>query len=530
MKHRTALAWLTMACTALSAAACGERDAKWDSTFVRGATVGLSGAVAMVDQQRDELMMLTTDGDRDLSVERLKIGKNIVTATPSNDRERLFVLTRGEARRLNEGDEVPQLFVIGGGSRPGIERRYELENPAQQLALDPLGEWAIAFDSGGVVVNLNELVLVNLAQPMTAENPLPKTLRSIGGRPQRFTFTTPLTLPNGETRRLLVVETEQDVAVIDLASPETPEITVPLPRTAANQAARPAQVIFHDDLPGGEVASFLAVRFSNDNSVLTLRLTDPQPNSKSSLGLSPNLVDASALPSTIDFVETDRGLRLAALVPAASTAVLFDPNTSKSERVQFDRRYSGIARITGSLGTPPENGDVALLYSSVDPHIAFWRLGSASATPYASFESYAVNTQVSAVLDIPGNEFGFLKLLIGANQREFFLLDLDKHESYPMQAITGFNLRLAPDGLRAWAFPTSGRDFARLTFDNRHPTSFAVERGIVDVFDITNQGSGRSTLVLHDTPGDVAVTVFDALDPDSAKTRYFGDLKLTGLR
>lgn len=516
---------------ALFAAGCGDREEKWDARFTRGATVGLTGSVAMADLARDELMMLTTHGDNELAVERLKIGKNIVTAVPSANRQRLFVLTRGEDRRLKEGDEMPQLFVVRGGTTPEIEQHYDLSNPARQLALDPLGEWAIAFDSGGVVVNLNELMLVKLDQPMVKdENPRPLALRSIGGRPQRFTFTTPLTLPNGETHRLLVVETEQDVAVIDLEHPEVPEITVPLPRTAANQAARPVEVTFHDDVPGGEVASFLAVRFDNDSSVLTLRLGDPKPDSTSTLSLSPNLVDAGNLPTKVDFVETDRGLRLAALVPTVKAAVLFDPNTSKSERVQFDQSYSGIARITNSLGVKPDSGDVALLYSNQAPYIAFWRLGYASATPYASFESYLVDTQISGVLDIPGDEFGHLKLLTGQNQQEFFVLDLDKHESYPMQAVSGFSLSLAPDGQRAWAFQSGAFDFARLTFDNRHPTSFAVERGIAAVFDIEKRDGGRSTIVLHDTGDDAAVTLFDALNPDSAHTRFVGELKFEGVR
>lgn len=509
---------------------CEGRDAQWDAPFERGDSVGLTGSVALVDRARNELMMLSTHGDQNqLSVERLRIGKNIVIAQPSRDREQLFVLSSGERRRLNESDEKPQLTVVSGGLQPAVEQVYELSAPLQKLALDPEGEWAVVHDAGGVVVNVNELILVNLAEPSAV--PLPKTIRSTGGAPQRFTFTPRLTLPGGGRHRLLVVETNQDVAVLDLSRPEASEITVPLPRTALGQTAQPAQVVFHDALPP-DGASYLAVRLANDNSVLTLRLAERDADGEVAVSLVPNLVDAGGLPSTVEFVQTDRGLRLAALVPSLATAVLFDPASSKSERVQFDRAYSGIARVTKYVGQVPENGDVALLYSNQVTSIAFWQLGNASATPYASFESYGVDTTVASVLDVPGEEYGYLKLLVASNQTEFFLLDLHSRLSYPMHALDRFNLRLSPDGLRAWAFQPGDSQFARLTFHDKHPATFDVELPVSDVFDIRRSGGGRSALVLHSSQSgaaDLGVTLFDAEHPDSAHTRFVSELKLEGL-
>jgi hypothetical protein len=508
--------------------ACADRSAVWDTQFNRGNTVGLTGSVAMVDQRRNEVMMLSTHDENQLAVERLPIGKNIVAAQPSRDNDKLFVLTRGDQPRTQPEDEKPQLFVISGGIQPKVLQKYELTQPLQKLALDPEGEWAVVHDAGGVVVNVNELILVDLAKPERA--PIFKTIRSTGGAPERLTFTPPLTLPSGERHRLLVVQTNRDVTVIDLERPETSEITVPLALTANRQTARPDQVAFHDALPGADEASYLAVRFGNDASVLTLRLSERDDGA---LSLAPNLLDAGALPSTVEFVRTDRGLRVTALVPSLATAVLFDPQTSKSERVQFDRAYSGIARVTSLVADAPDDGDVALLYSDQVASIAFWQLGTASATPYASFESYGVDTTVSSVLDVPGESFGFLKLLVASNQREFFLLDLKSRLSYPMHALDRFNLRLSPDGLRAWAFQPGDLQFARLTFEDKHPSTFDVERPVADVFDIQRSGGGRSAVVLHASQsddGDVGVTLFDAEEPDSARTRFVSQLMLEGIR
>ncbi|MGC4091735.1 MAG: hypothetical protein QM756_28395 [Polyangiaceae bacterium] len=219
-------------------------------------------------------------------------------------------------------------------------------------------------------------------------------------------------------------------------------------------------------------------------------------------------------------------------MPSQRSALLFDPATSKSETVKFDRAYSGIARITGALNESPAQGDVALLYSATDPTIAFWRLGTASSTPYASYDSYGVDARVSRVIDIPGEKYGYLKLLTGENQSEFFMLDLVKRESYPMKALNGFTLRLAPDGLRAWAFAPHALSLAQLSFDPNHPTSYAVERPVDDVFDIERSDGGRSALALHsayDSTQDLGVTLFDAQNPDSAHTRFVSGLMLRGL-
>ncbi|MGC4091736.1 MAG: hypothetical protein QM756_28400 [Polyangiaceae bacterium] len=225
-------------------------------------------------------MMLTSPAEAELEVTRLAVGKNIVKALPSLDRQRLFVLSRGEERRLRESDEKPKLTVVRGDTAPAVLASYELGDPAQKLVLDPQGEWAIVYDAGGVVVNSNELVLVDLRADDPVAALLSKTLHSTGGQPERFTFTSPLTVPSGAQHRLLVVETNQDLSIIDLTYPEKPEVRVSLPKSA-----KPSQVAFHDDPTGA--ASYLAVAFDNDSSVLTLELGDPSAEGKSGISVIP---------------------------------------------------------------------------------------------------------------------------------------------------------------------------------------------------------------------------------------------------
>lgn len=510
-----------------------ERDEAWNTRFEPGEVVGLRAAVAVVDRERDEVLLLSSSAENALTGRRVKVGKNIVTAVPTQDRELLLVLTRGVVPRLRENDERPLLTVVSGRSDGRVLKRYELDDPLRKLVLDPSGEWAVAYDAEGAVVNLNELMLVHLAAP--EEAPIPITIRSSGGTPQRFTFTGPLAVEGGGTHRLLVIETEQNLSIIDLENPSAVETYVPLPSTSSAAAARPAQVVYHDDVDGdARTAAYLAVRLANDSSVLTLRLAPPRPESRAAFSVINNILDAGAQPSTIDFVETEGGLRLAALVPSRSRAVLFDPETSKSETVEFDRPYSGMARITGLVTERPEVGDVALLYSDSAPSIAFWQLARASSTPYASFEHYAVESRVSQVVDVPGTDYAHLKLLTEQSGQGFFLLDLESRLSHPMRALNGFSLRLAPDGRRAWAFAPGALQLAQLDFENKHPISVAVERPVQDVFDIERtSGSGRTLLVLHASSpfaasSDLGATLFDAVNPDSARSRFYSGLGLEG--
>src|SRR4029079_15397893 len=133
--------------------------------------------------------------------------------------------------RKKGSDEKPSLTVIERGGA----RSYPLESPHSRLALDPLGRWVAIFTAppaaGGpaqatFVENPNVVVLVDLnAPPESAVTP--RTLRSFAGFPQRVSITQPVLLPGG-ARRLMLVETDQDVALLDVdnvrSTPQRPEI------------------------------------------------------------------------------------------------------------------------------------------------------------------------------------------------------------------------------------------------------------------------------------------------------------------
>jgi hypothetical protein len=137
------------------------------------------------------------------------------------------------------------------------------------------------------------------------------------------------------------------------------------------------------------------------------------------------------------------------------------------------------------------------------------------------------------VLDVPGDAFATSKILEGLSG-DFYVLDLAARRSSPM--VTNgrtFQLTFAPDGQsrRLWAFAPSGEDFSSLDLGTLNPTELHADSPIWNVFDVAQSGgaTGRSAIVLHQGSHDVGATLFDALEPDTANTRFYSGLAYGGL-
>lgn len=511
-------------------AACGSRDGRWDTSLEGSSSYGLHGAVALQDAALNRFLLVTSPQSGDLAVTSIPVGKNVTSVTTSVDRRQLFVLSKGQSPRYRPEDERPQLLVIDGGTAPKLERTFYLDDPRKKLAVDPRGEWVAAYEADSTVVNPNEIELFSLTEDGVQ---VPKTIRSFGGVPLELIFTDPLTVPTGDAKRFLVVRTDRDITLLDLSDLERTEVTVQLPQTEEGKSSSPAQVVFDDGDPEDPTDARLAVRLQGLPDVVLLDL-GPSSSPDKDFAITPNIVDAGGVPSAIDFVRTDGGLRLAALVPSRRVATLVDPETTATETVQFPVPYDSMTRITDSVSSPPAGGDVALLWSTNAQGIAFWSLGQTSGTPYRSVDANDIELAVSEVIDVPAPN-RHLKLLANADAQRFFVLDLKKRQTFPMLTRSyGFRVNVAPDGQRVWAFAPYGGEFSAIELSDLHPKALSVRLPISQIHDIKRPDGTRAALVLHGSeqvgPASVSVTLLDALNPDSAATRYFEGLDLEGLR
>ncbi len=532
--------------SSVAAVGCGSRPEIWNERpSVSLASYGLTGSVAVVDDDAHRAVMLKAGVDQTLDRRVIPLGHHVVHVETSADHARLFVLTAGDTPRRSPDDQLAALTVIDGSLGAGTTtvRTYPLATPLSGLAIDPLGKWAVVYAGDGsnraFVENPNLLLVVDLEHDASPVNPVARTLRSFGGAPQRITFSQPLTLtPAGGPRRLLVVESQQDLSLLDLDhvadSPQRPDITVPLTSGGGVRVLRPAGVVIDDGDPARTDDARIGVRISNDTNVLTINLAAVTPTADALNDFLPklNLTDVGGAASDIAFVRTDGGLRLAALVPSASKAVLVDPDTSITTEVALPRAYARIGLVTNAVAATAvsTSNDVALLWSGASGAslgVALWSLGTTAGAPYRSVEVLGVDGAIAEVTDVPrGNPE--LKILTGSSASSFYVLNLRNRTVAPLTTQASVALSLASSGDRVWAYRDGTADVASVDLKTLNPIPVVTDRPIAAVFEIEATGGGHALVAMHDVGG-IGATVFDALAPDTATARAYAGLLLEGL-
>lgn len=519
----------TLLLGALALVSCGDRSDNFDVRVTSSAevAVGLNEAVAIVDTPLDRVVFLQGTDSGGLRRSNVRVGKNPVSLRRDVGGDRLLVLSSGVQPRLRPDDELPSLTVIETTGRPSVEAQYELTDQFENVTLDPEGQWAVLAglgDSDSVVSNPNQLVLIDLSEPDFV--PVTKTIRSFGAAPERFFFTPPLDV-NGTERRFLVVETSQDIALVDLSDLDAPEVTIGLPQRPDGQPGRPAQVVVHPGVDEVAGDARLAIRLAGDSSLEVVTFA-PDEDDADGFNLTLNLVDVGAPAGAIEFVQTDDGVRLAALVPSRQEAILVDPVATRLERVSLPSGFNQIRQVDGEEA----EGDVALLWADNGTQVGFWSLGRTAERAFRSVDVLDLDASIRSVLDVPGDTLNHRKLVQSRDNR-FFVLDLESRQSYPMfsrNSSESMSLRVATDGLRAWAFDTGSVGFAQVDLETLEPTSLSLERSIRNLFDIGIDNSTKRALIALHPGGALGATVLDAREPDTASTRFFPGLLLGGIQ
>jgi hypothetical protein len=511
---------------------------------------GLRNAAVVIDASLNRALVLRASADQLLAIDAVPIGKHVATTAASPDGSRVFVLSQGEPTRLSSRDEGPSLTVIEA-DRPDAAKRYELPDALTALAIDPAGKFAIVYagdgTGGSFIKNPNELIFVDLtADPKPKENPFLHTLPSnVGGSPKRLTFTSPLNFAGG-ARRLLVVETDRDVMLVELDDPSRPEISLPVtdPRTDA-RALAPAGIAVD---PGDATAPLdkppvIAIRTATDDNVLIYTLR-PSPGQPLDFVPTPNLAFVSGVPSDIAFVRTNQGSRLAALVQAPTPeGLLVKVDDNQTLAAKLKAPYRQMALVTGSVSGATAGSDQVLLYSGAGnvSSVAIWDLGKVPDAAYndidtlKSIETLNLGGSVGSVVDVSDPA---IKVLTTGSQ-SIYVLDLDQHKASPLNTTGNVALRFSLEGDRAWAFLPAAPNLAQIRLAGPDVVPVVVDRPIDDVLEVARADGGKSLLAFHglgaaasalgrSTRG-VGVTVFDANTPDAATSRRYSSVMLERL-
>ncbi|MFO0591077.1 MAG: hypothetical protein U0441_26265 [Polyangiaceae bacterium] len=527
-----------MACVGMLAAGCGERDDRWEQPLDYNSQVqvhGMSAGVAVVDPLAERVIYASPETAEALSWKQVEMDRGYAASLPSAAGDRLVVLTRGDVPRRRADDEGPSLSVIDLSVNPVLDEngapqstRYELADPLSGLALDPKSEFALVYPSASdssFVQNPNELVLVKLSAPPSESNPIPTTLRSFGGRPEGFTFTPELNLPGGKSR-LLVVRTDRDVALIDLAAPEKPEITVKL--SSSGNSPHPVGIAVDDGAPEDPNDARVAIRLEGDSSVILLDLL-PTPADKAATSPhaflpAPNIVDVGGVPGDVTFGKTDGGLRLLATVPTLSALVLVEPATGVATNVSLGAPFDHLSIVTDVVGQTTKGSDVALLWSTMSPEIAFVALGSTVGKPYKAVERLSLDRPVERVIDVPAPN-DHLKVLVTDGGTSFLVLNMLARTASPLASSTSnTQMTASSDGQRLWMFAPGVDNLAVVGVDNLHPRNLYLNYPVTAAFDVARKDGGRAAMALHGV-GSMGISLLDAEAPSVDKTtEYVGIL------
>lgn len=522
-----------LAAAALAAlAGCGRREASWDAAPEAGREpLATLHAVALLDPPAERVLMLPVEADLSVAPVSIPVGRNIPLpgAGVTADGQRLAVLCRGDIPRRSADEQGPALYVIGGGERPALEAKYELSDPLSGLTLDPASRYAVVSASSGdtsFVANPNELIITDLLAPPSAANPTAITLRSFGGRPERLDFTAPLELPAGR-HRLLVAQTDRDVALLDLDDLQRPEITVRL--TGGAVRLSPAGLAVSDGEAGRNDDARLAIRMASDPNVVIVDLLPPTDEAAASgapFRPVPNIVGVGGAATDIAFVRTDGGLRLAALVPGKKALVLVEPQTGTTADLDLGAPFEHIALVSDETGTASSGIDTALLWSSSQGNIAFVALGQTTGKPYKSVEVLPLDRPIWQVLPVPA-PFQHRKVLVSTDGSSFYLLDLQARSIAPLTAQNARFL-VSPSGRRAWAFRQGSSSLASIDLDSAHPQNFLLPRAILGVADVARRDGGRALVAVHSADA-FGLTILDGEAPSLLRTREYSSILLEGL-
>lgn len=509
---------------------CGQREEVWDApvgeSFIEAHS--MRSSAALVDSVGGRVILVKANSAEELAFSEVPAGHGLAASRPTKDGERLVLLSRGDVPRRRADDEGPSLQVVSTLSDPPAVTRYDLADPLSGLEIDPTGEYAVIYPGGGdssFIQNPNELQLVRLNDPPSATNPIPATLRSFGGRPEGFTFTPALELPGG-ARRLLVVRTDRDVALVDLAAPEKPEITVKL--TTGAEAPRPVSVAVTDGEPGDDTDARVAIRLAQNPSVILLDMlptpADKVETSPHSFLPVPNIVDVGGVPSDMTFGRTDGGLRLLALVPSKKALVLVEPATGVATSVDLGASFDHMSIVTDVVGQTSDGSDVALLWSSSSPSIAFVALGVTVGKPYKSVERVTLEHPVASVIDVPAPNQD-LKVLASSGGGSFVVLNLVARTASPLlSSVSDTQVMASEDGERLWMYSPYSTSLAVVDLASLHPQNLLLNYPVTRTFEIDRKDGGRALLALS-AQGSMAVTLLDAESPSvESATEYLGIL------
>ena len=512
--------------------------------------VALDDRVAYLEKNSQTAFLLNP-ADPSLKPAMVGVGKAPVLAVKRNNANKMIVLSRGDSGSSTVQAISAQLQVIDAAT--AASTTYPLVGRYDGLAQPSQGRFAVLYhtsaqatsDSG--LFNPNEMTVVDFDTPSPTSIPpsditlTPKSIRSLGGSPQRIEFSTLGTFPSGKPRQIAVVLSQNYVTIFDLAHPSEDEISVPLCAQSTNCAFDTQQILFEDAPSTQSKKVNVYVRASNTGDIFQVAVAEiVDPTSGPALHASLSLLSVGANPDAMalyqigDATNTGNSVtKLAVLSSTSKKLVIIDPTTSHTLSITTSIPVDTIVpfRVTTAGSTKTEALLVDTRYGTKS--VLFADLGQVETTGGLAVTDYPLSAAASEV-HVINNDLVVLMAGKYAVGTAFTVMTLSSRSSTDIAANSQLGSpyfeSFDASPARMWnAYQSTGLTYLSLTAGTSGASLVTnlvwLDQGISGIQALAGTGVGtpRYLVVSHPDPDNVGNITFvnaDAPDRATARTAY----------
>lgn len=445
--------------------ACGDIayvGGKYDSLDL-STPVAVGAGFVQIDEAGGRVWLFSPQADA-LDVATLETEGEIHRTVVGEDGH-LYVLTR-----------QPAAVVVVDPLAPGDAETYPLNAGFTDLAVSPDGRFAVAHFTPGaqstddaVLFSPNQIAIVDREAP--AESAV-RPLTLADAAPIRFTYAPPFTLADPATpHRYAVAVGAGALSFVNLEAtdPAQQQRIVPLAEPGTGQGLVARDLLFSTDDPADPNDMTVFVLAAGSPEIFAIDLLPADPATGRVLQPAINQVGGGGSPSTMFAFNVDGRDKLLVTEASATTVMVIDVETSRSERVNVGRVVSRAV-----LWEAVEDGDVrprALFYQPGTDVVYFAELDALEQQGQGAVRALALDGRVQSVQSV-GSAGSPKAVAFYSDRAGFEVIDLAQRRSVAIPARLSL-ANFVVDG--DWFFTVSRENDRLVAVDLRTSTPVEVE-------------------------------------------------------
>jgi hypothetical protein len=369
----------------------------------------------------------------------------------------------------------------------GEKTRYAVGSLFGGLAFSPQGRWALLYhvdsdaDQTGDLYNPNEVVLVDLSQPPSVDNPVTLSVDLAGRSFADVMFVEPMEV-GGITRHLAIFVADGMIKILDLRQPGSGTVSVKLAADDDPRTIVPEQVVARGEDETRDPMLF--VRTGGTSEIYAISLV-PRPDGQPGLWASLNQYDGGVSPSDMELVQDGERPLLVVSSSSGKQARIIDIDTADSNVLHLESRCGRILARESAAG--PE----LVLYGVGQPAwVHFLQVEGLAMEKGANLSEEAVPTGIASAAPLDSE-----RLMIFDYWGDLLLFDLEPRSMTKIAVGDGGgwqDARLHGDSL--YLADSATDRLAALDLESGHPESLVFDEPIESFHIVEDSEMG---LVLH---------------------------------